>query len=172
MPKGSPLLYGLEGRLLEAVNKRLVNGGNEPVSNLKATILDQKDIQNMVSLLDNEMKVKDTQHQVMSSSELKTFSDGMVLNLNHKRAGNEANMENVAKLGNSQLKGIGNLISEFFNKVKSLFKDNIVTNSIEKSKSMKERLTTLKESTNTEKLQVESGKVDENDYRVGMTPTP
>jgi hypothetical protein len=189
MPKGSSFVYGLQGRLLEAVNNRLADEGKEPVTNLNSTILDQKDIENMVSLLDNEMSIKDTQHQIMKPGELKNFSAGIVSNLNDKRAGNEVNMEKVAKLGNSQSKGIGNLISEFFNKVKSLFKENIVTNSIKENKvanttpeskptntvaqsiSAKERLTGMKIAAKAETAKIEAGPAEEQDYRSGMTPT-
>ncbi|HAU1531854.1 TPA: hypothetical protein F8S29_00535 [Legionella pneumophila] len=145
LPKGSAFTYGIEGRLLEVVNQRLENEGKERVKDLKAAILNKNDVENLVSLLDHEISTKDSNHKLMTKTELKEFSEAVVSNINMKRTGNEADLAKVDKLDSSKSSGIGKLISEFFNKVASIFKENVVTNKIEKFKNMKEELAKIKE---------------------------
>lgn len=143
VPKGSAFSYGIHGRLLEVVNKRLISENEEKTSDLKSVVLNKKDVENLISLLDDEMLTKNKDHRLITSAELKKCSEAIVNNINIIRSGENA--LNVEQLEGQKSSVIGQFISEFFIKVASFFKENVVTNSVEKFKSMKENLVLMKE---------------------------
>ncbi len=125
LPEGGDFTYGITHRLIEVINKR----DGTKTSNLDAVWLHRTDVSNLISLLDNEIKTKDTRHTVMNEPALKEFShavfDDFISNSNNKKASFEAK-------GLYQESSFFKQLTEFFLKVASVLSDNTITNSIEK----------------------------------------
>ncbi|KTD43167.1 hypothetical protein [Legionella parisiensis] len=150
LPKGGPFTYGLKSRLLEVVNHRLEEEGKAKVHNLSGVILYKKDIYNLVSLLDKEIHSIDPPHKIMSKAKLEEFCIVLIDKIKNKEDAlqDEVDLQFASNL-HYKLPKIFQKISEFFLKVASIFDKNLITNSIEKTKDLKEDLNGFKENNNS-----------------------
>lgn len=135
LPKGGLLSYGIEGRLLEVVNQRLVNDGKEKIQDLKASTLEEPDIDHLISKLDREMAVKNATHHLMEQGEIKGMVANITSNMIKIRSGETIDPKNQAKIDMKSSK-----IAEFFHKVASFLKNEGINEKIENFKSYKNRL--------------------------------
>jgi hypothetical protein len=165
IPKGGTFSYGIEGRLLEVVNQKLKSEGQEPVKDLKGVILNKKDVENLVTFLNAEMKTS-KDHKEMSSQEIKDCSAAIVSNINARRSDNGESLANVDGLTSSKSSKIGRAISEFFTKVASFFKENVVSEKVENCRNIKEQLTEIKQSEPTISHEVEQQNEEVQVHRI------
>lgn len=130
LPEGGVFTYGIQGRLMEVVNQRRIN----PVDNLEACSLDRTDIINLLKLLDEELLEKNPSEEPMSQDDLETCSKAILSN----SLGEPKEIDFYDKAMN--------LITDFFLKVASMFEDNLITKSVEKTKAFKNELNEAKNS--------------------------
>lgn len=145
IPKGGSFSYGIEGRLLEVVNQKLESDGKEKVNDLNTTVIEEKDIQNLVSMLDKEMKLNKPSHTVMKQNDIKVISSTIVSNINKIRSGEDIDPKNKVKIDAKTSK-----IAEFFNKVSSFFQKNVIKKKIDKSTEFKAKIQAIKADLDTE----------------------
>ncbi len=133
MQKGSRFAYGIEGRLTEVINIRRKEDGLPEITDIKNHIVQTQDVENLVSLLDKELKSKGSEHTLLKDGELKQISQEVVKNISQKRSGEMKEVDIVkSKLQNYVTGSKTNMLKEFMNKVKSLFKENMISKSIDK----------------------------------------
>lgn len=144
--KGGAFTYGLNGRLLEVINQRYQNEGREGVSTLDDVWLDKTDVINFISLLDKEIKTKNSLHEVMDKHSLEESCDTLIEGFNNKDHALSTDDTSPGLKGLSAGNHLFDKITEFFLKVASIFSDNKVTNSIANTNVFKNELNQIKES--------------------------
>jgi hypothetical protein len=132
MPKGGKFTYGIEGRLMEVVNNRLESEGLSKVNSLDNVILHKQDVKNLVSMLDKELGKKDKSHKQMDSKDLDKFSDHLAKEIKEPKLDQSSKMEikELKQLLSRHKSENFVKIKEFFNKVKSLFDEKVITRKI------------------------------------------
>jgi hypothetical protein len=141
LSKGGSFTYGVKGRLLEVVNIRRHEDGKDKIENLQANKLDEKDVKNLVSLLDREVHKNEPLHKKMDALHLNTFCDYIIEQLDHTNRDQKNNKATPSLVGiykDSFLKKI----KEFFLKVASILSENVIT----KRTHFKDEVTKMKES--------------------------
>src|ERR1044071_572510 len=73
IPKGGKFTYGIEGRLKEVVNERFKEV--RKVDSLENVKIYHKDIKGFIAMLDNEIGIKNTNHQKMNDKRLENFTN-------------------------------------------------------------------------------------------------
>lgn len=133
MPKGSRFSYGIEGRLKEVINIRRKEDGLPEISDFRNHIVQKQDVKNLINLLDKELGTRGEKHKFLKESEVKQVSQEIVDNISKKRSGKLTETDIIkAKLQGHVVGGKRSILKEFLNKVKSLFKENVVTQMVDR----------------------------------------
>lgn len=139
IPKGGKFAYGIEGRLKEVVNQRLESDGLPKVNNLKNTVIHKQDIENLVSILNDEIAIKNPKHKPLSKKEVQELSSSILTAVHdskhNKRLGEVVDIQSISKklskhLPNSKF----SKIREFFKKVASLYEEKQISKKVNISK--------------------------------------
>jgi len=134
IPKGGKFSYGIEGRLAEVVNQRLEHDGLPKVNNLKNAVINKQDIENLVSILNDEIAIKNPQHKPLSKKEVQELSSAILVGVHdtrHNKNLKEVDIESISKkLSNHLPNSKFSKIREFFKKVVSLFEDKQISKKV------------------------------------------
>jgi len=139
IPKGGMFAYGIEGRLREVVNQRLENDGLRKVDNPKNAVIHKQDIENLVSILNDEIAIKNPKHKPLSKKEVQELSNSIFTAVHdskhNKQLGEVVDIQSISKklskhLPNSKF----SKIREFFKKVVSIYEEKQISKKVNRSK--------------------------------------
>ena len=102
------------------------------ITNIKNHIVQQQDVENLITLLDKELEKKSPTHQSLKDREIKQISKEVVQNIFQERSGQLSKIDSIKRRLQGHVAGQGNLLKEFINKVKALFRENIISKKIDK----------------------------------------
>ncbi len=129
IPKGGKFTHGIEGRLITILNTKHKEEGLEQVKNLANLIINKKDVNNLVCILDKELGKKDKNHTIMNDIKSQDLTEEIMHGIADKRSGKNDSLDILKDSLQKHLPGSKfSKIREFFNKIATYLNEKLTSN--------------------------------------------